>query len=60
MRTREKPTSTEVVTYAPFVLLPSPVPRQMFEKAQAVQTDFNVMMHRVAHDYVFLKECLAR
>ena len=60
MRTRESPTSPDVVTYAPFMLFPSPVPRLVFEQAQAVQTDFNLMMHQVAHDYDFLRECLAR
>ena len=60
MRTRESPTSAEVVTYAPFMLFPSPVPRLVFEQARAVQKDFNLMMHHVAHDYDFLRQCLAR
>ena len=60
VRTRDNPTSAEVATYAPFMLFPSPLPRLVFEQAQAVQKDFNLMMHRVAHDYDFLKDCLAR
>ncbi|KAI0240419.1 Glutathione synthetase [Lamellibrachia satsuma] len=59
VRTRDNPTSAEVATYAPFMLFPSPLPRLVFEQAQAVQKDFNLMMHRVAHDYDFLKDCLA-
>ena len=58
MRHKESPDSAESVTYAPFILLPSPVPKQCFSEAAQVQADFNLLMHKVAHDYEFLKEAL--
>lgn len=58
VRPDEQPTCADLVIHAPFTLLPSPVPRSCFANAKRVQVDFNVLMHRVSHDYEFLKECL--
>ena len=58
VRPKESPESAESVTYAPFLLIPSPVPRHCFQEATAVQTDFNLLMHNVAHSYEFLRESL--
>jgi hypothetical protein len=46
------------VTHAPVTLLPSPVPYALYEQALSVQNDINLLMHNVAHDYDFLKQCL--
>lgn len=58
VRTKENPESAEVVTHAPFLLLPSPVPKQCYCDGVSVQTDFNLLMHKVAHDYEFLRDAL--
>ncbi|KAK2575858.1 hypothetical protein KPH14_007232 [Odynerus spinipes] len=47
-----------MLQFAPFILLPSPFPRKEFEKACDIQTILNILIHRVAHDYNFLKETL--
>lgn len=44
--------------FAPFILLPSPFPKSEFEKAVAIQPILNELMHKVAHDYDFLRESL--
>lgn len=44
--------------FAPFVLTPSPFPRKEFENACKIQTVLNLLIHRVALDYEFLKEIL--
>ena len=46
--------------HAPFTLFPSPVPTKCFEAAIKAQTLFNLLMHRVAHDHEFLKQCLEK
>lgn len=58
MRTADFPTSSDVVNYAPFALFPSMIPRSIYNEAKQMQTDFNLLMHKVAHDYDFLKESL--
>ncbi|XP_013382970.1 glutathione synthetase-like [Lingula anatina] len=58
MRTADRPTSSEVTNYAPFLLLPSPFPERLFHQACAVQQDFNLLYHRVAHDHDFLQSTL--
>ncbi|CAH1253103.1 GSS [Branchiostoma lanceolatum] len=47
------------VHFIPFALLPSPVPRALFDQARAVQQDFNLLVHRVSHDMAFLTSCLS-
>ncbi|MEQ2223078.1 hypothetical protein ILYODFUR_033063 [Ilyodon furcidens] len=60
MRTKETPNSSELVTYAPFTLFPSPVPKSVFLQALAVQTHFNTMVDKISQDTDFLQEALAR
>jgi len=48
----------DALHFAPFVLFPSPFPREEFHKAIQLQTVLNELMHKVAHDYNFLKESL--
>ncbi|XP_065296765.1 glutathione synthetase-like isoform X1 [Dermacentor albipictus] len=45
-------------TFVPFCLLPSPYPREAFQQVKALQEDVNLLIHRVAHDYEFLRDCL--
>ncbi|OAD52493.1 Glutathione synthetase [Eufriesea mexicana] len=47
-----------VLQFAPFILMPSPFPRKEFENACQIQVVLNVLIHRVAQDYNFLKETL--
>jgi len=60
VRCPKNPTSPDAVVHVPFTLFPSPVVRSCFEKACKVQTDFNLLMHRVANDPEFLEHCLER
>ncbi|KMQ97831.1 glutathione synthetase [Lasius niger] len=48
----------DVLQFAPFVLFPSPFPREEFQNACDIQITLNTLIHRVAHDYDFLKETL--
>lgn len=59
MRTQETPNSSELVSYAPFTLFPSPVPRAVFLQALAVQTHYNTLVDRISRDSQFLQEALA-
>ncbi|XP_072553580.1 glutathione synthetase [Salminus brasiliensis] len=59
MRTRDKPNSPEVVSYAPFTLFPSPVPKALFHQALEVQTHFNRLVDRISQNPLFLEEALA-
>ncbi|KAG8446242.1 hypothetical protein GDO86_013911 [Hymenochirus boettgeri] len=56
MRTKESPNSSDVVNFAPFALLPSPVPRSLFEQAESVQEDFNLLVDRISQDSAFLEQ----
>ncbi|XP_006811195.1 glutathione synthetase-like [Saccoglossus kowalevskii] len=58
MRTRQDPNSSEVICYAPHVLLPSPVPKRLFQQAVDVQKDFNLLLHGVTHDSDFITSSL--
>ncbi|XP_071394967.1 glutathione synthetase-like isoform X2 [Centroberyx affinis] len=58
-RTNETPNSSEVATYAPFTLFPSPVPKAVFHQALAVQTHFNTLVDKISQDPGFLEEALA-
>ncbi|XP_050926995.1 glutathione synthetase isoform X2 [Lates calcarifer] len=58
-RTHETPNSSEAVTYAPFTLFPSPVPKAVFLQALAVQTHFNTLVDKISQDPDFLEEALA-
>ncbi|XP_014731547.1 PREDICTED: glutathione synthetase [Sturnus vulgaris] len=59
MRTGEQPHSSDVVNYAPFTLLPSAVPRALFEQAYAVQQDFNLLVDAISRNKEFLEQTLA-
>ena len=48
----------DALHFAPFMLFPSPFPRDEFEKAVSLQVVINELMHKVAHDYTFLKDAL--
>ncbi len=51
---------SQVVSYAPFTLFPTPVPAALFHQALAVQTHFNRLVDRVSQNPGFLEETLAR
>ncbi|KAF7210373.1 glutathione synthetase [Nothobranchius furzeri] len=59
MRTKETPNSSELVTYAPFTLFPSPFPKAAFLQALAVQTHYNTLVDRISQDTEFLLQALA-
>jgi len=48
----------DALQFAPFVLLPTPFPREEFHKAVSLQTPLNELMHKVAHDDEFLRQAL--
>lgn len=50
--------SKDNLQFAPFLLLPSSFPRTEFEKAVAIQPILNELMHKVAHNWDFLRNCL--
>jgi len=60
VRSPKKPASHDAVVHIPFTLFPSPILRSQFEEACKVQTDFNLLIHRVASDPKFLEDCLRR
>ena len=60
MRNKDKADSADVASYAPFTLFPSPFSKVHFLQARDIQQSFNLLMHKVAHDYDFLKEALQR
>ncbi|KAK2153253.1 hypothetical protein LSH36_303g03102 [Paralvinella palmiformis] len=60
LRTVEKPDSNSVVTHAPVTLLPSPVPKALYEYAQGIQNNVNLLMHRIAVNHDFLWKCLEK
>ncbi|XP_045126156.1 glutathione synthetase-like isoform X2 [Portunus trituberculatus] len=45
---------------APFFLLPSAFPRREFDRVVKLQSIVNILMHRIAHDYQFLKDALEK
>ncbi|KAM8947804.1 glutathione synthetase [Pelodytes ibericus] len=59
MRTKDNPNSSEVVNFAPFTLLPSPVPKALFEQAKVVQEDFNLLVDRISQNPSFLEQALS-
>ncbi|XP_073327287.1 glutathione synthetase-like [Pagrus major] len=59
MRIQETPNSSELVTYAPFTLFPTPVPKAVFLQALAVQTHYNTLVDKISQDPDFLEEALA-
>lgn len=59
MRTEEMSNSSELVTYAPITLFPTPVPKAVFLQALAVQTHYNTLVDKISQDPDFLQEALA-
>ncbi|XP_025050433.1 glutathione synthetase isoform X2 [Alligator sinensis] len=59
MRTEEDSNVSDVVNFAPFTLLPSPVPSTLFEQAYAVQQDFNLLVDAISQNAEFLEHTLA-
>ncbi|XP_070695227.1 glutathione synthetase-like [Pempheris klunzingeri] len=59
MRIQETPNSSELVSYAPFTLFPTPVPKAVFQQALAVQTHYNTLVDKISQDPDFLQEALA-
>lgn len=59
MRTKEASNSAELVTYAPFTLFPTPVPKAVFQQALEVQTHYNTLVDKISQDADFLEEALA-
>ncbi|KAL1418464.1 hypothetical protein MTO96_005710 [Rhipicephalus appendiculatus] len=55
---KSKSPEPDSYTFVPFCLLPSPYPRKAFQQVKALQEDINLLIHRVAHDYSFLRDCL--
>ncbi|XP_030590685.1 glutathione synthetase [Archocentrus centrarchus] len=58
MRLQETPNSSEVVSFAPFTLFPTPVPKAVFLQALAVQTHYNTLVDKISQDADFLQEAL--
>jgi glutathione synthase len=52
------PSVPESVIHAPLSLFPTPIPRQLFEKALALQRAYNILYSRVALDTAFLDEVM--
>uniref|UniRef100_A0A6P7H7E2 Glutathione synthetase-like n=1 Tax=Diabrotica virgifera virgifera TaxID=50390 RepID=A0A6P7H7E2_DIAVI len=52
--------SEDSLNFAPFVLLPSTIPRRDFEQVVNLQTAFQELIHYVANDREFLTKCLAK
>lgn len=50
--------SEDSLDFAPFILTPTPYPKEQFRKAEGLQTILNELMHRVAHDRLFLTKNL--
>jgi len=48
----------DALHFAPFCLFPSPFPSDEYHKAVNLQVILNELMHKVAHDYDFLKDAL--
>nr|XP_061826388.1 glutathione synthetase-like [Nerophis lumbriciformis] len=59
MRANESPNSSELVTYAPLTLFPTPVPKAIFLQAKAVQTLYNTLVDKISQDPDFLQDSLA-
>ena len=44
---------------APVALLPTKLPKNLYEQAAGIQTDFNLLVDRISRDTKFLQETLA-
>ncbi|SRR6266702_2574624 len=52
------PLVPESAIHAPLSLFPTPIPRQLFEKALALQRAYNILYARIALDTAFLDEVM--
>ncbi|XP_034028059.1 glutathione synthetase [Thalassophryne amazonica] len=59
LRIKETPSSSELVTYAPFSLFPTPVNQAVFQQALTVQPHYNTLVDKVSQDPDFLEEALS-
>lgn len=59
MRTNEASKSAELVTYAPFTLFPTTVPKVVFQQALDVQKYYNILVDKISQSADFLEEALA-
>uniref|UniRef100_A0AAV2LWD0 Glutathione synthetase n=1 Tax=Knipowitschia caucasica TaxID=637954 RepID=A0AAV2LWD0_KNICA len=59
MRTKEASNSAELLTYAPFTLFPTPVPKAVFRQAVDVQIHYNSLVDKISQSSDFLEEALA-
>uniref|UniRef100_A0A8C0DGK4 Glutathione synthetase n=1 Tax=Balaenoptera musculus TaxID=9771 RepID=A0A8C0DGK4_BALMU len=59
LRTSQEPSSSDVVSYAPFTLFPSLVTSALLEQAYAVQMDFNLLVDAVSQNAAFLEQTLS-
>nr|CAH7746478.1 unnamed protein product [Callosobruchus chinensis] len=48
----------DVLQFAPFCVFPSAIPRKEFNKVVELQLAFNELIHKIAHNEVFLTNCL--
>ena len=46
--------------HIPFTLYPSAIPQKLFTDAKDLQTDFNLLLHKVSMDFEFTKNALSR
>ncbi|KAK0078570.1 hypothetical protein PV325_002348 [Microctonus aethiopoides] len=51
-------TDNNLLQHAPFTILPSTFPKNEFENACDIQIILNMLIHKVAYDYEFIKETL--
>uniref|UniRef100_T1J555 Glutathione synthetase n=1 Tax=Strigamia maritima TaxID=126957 RepID=T1J555_STRMM len=54
-----KDINKDTIQLAPFVLLPSTFSKKEFDKAKVAQVLMNEIIHKAAHSYNFLKQCLS-
>lgn len=55
----KEPKNSELVTYLPFTLFPTPIQRAAYYQAIEVQNHYNTLMDRVSQDTDFLEEALS-
>ncbi|XP_035500982.2 glutathione synthetase-like [Scophthalmus maximus] len=59
LRMHETPNSSEIVTYVPVSLFPTPMPKAVFFQALALQTHYNTLVDKISQDPDFLQDALA-
>ncbi|KAI0292200.1 glutathione synthase [Multifurca ochricompacta] len=55
---KQPPPAPESAIYAPFSLLPTPIPRQLFAQALSLQRAYNALYARIALDTAFLDQVM--